>query len=203
MLAMCPGRTAGLIGIRRCCCRLKACTVMKKVWRAACRRERESLTSLAAASERPCAWLPAEEVMTPRASCSGDRLAILLKAPRSLNENTCAGNKDTLFASSYPSKIISLSEGAPRRRLAGFGCRQTDHSGQCSHITVTEHALLHGFPLYNAYKDGLCMTAHRRQTERLPVVGPPFSGTTCCSTKATSQLPAPREFRSAQSFAPQ
>ena len=42
-----------------------------------------------AASATPCAWLPAEEQMTPRASCSADSEAILLYAPRSLNENTC------------------------------------------------------------------------------------------------------------------
>ena len=41
-----------------------------------------------AASATPCAWLPADEQMTPAVSCSGVRLAILLKAPRNLNEKT-------------------------------------------------------------------------------------------------------------------
>src|SRR3954464_15481245 len=36
----------------------------------------------------PCAWLPAEAAMTPRASAAGERRDILLYAPRSLNENT-------------------------------------------------------------------------------------------------------------------
>ncbi len=47
------------------------------------------LTRCDAASATPCAWLPAEEQMTPRRSCSADSDAILLYAPRSLNENTC------------------------------------------------------------------------------------------------------------------
>ncbi len=41
-----------------------------------------------AARATPCAWLPALAHVTPRASRAGDRLAILLYAPRSLNENT-------------------------------------------------------------------------------------------------------------------
>ena len=49
----------------------------------------QGLTSREAARETPCAWLPAEEVITPRSLCSGVRLAILLYAPRSLKEKTC------------------------------------------------------------------------------------------------------------------
>jgi hypothetical protein len=41
-----------------------------------------------AASATPCAWLPAEAQMTPRASAAGGRCAILLYAPRSLKLNT-------------------------------------------------------------------------------------------------------------------
>ena len=36
----------------------------------------------------PCAWLPAEAVITPRARASAGMCAILLYAPRSLNEKT-------------------------------------------------------------------------------------------------------------------
>ena len=45
-------------------------------------------SSFCAASATPCAWLPAEAAMTPRARSAGDRCAILLYAPRSLKENT-------------------------------------------------------------------------------------------------------------------
>src|SRR5690349_7722067 len=41
-----------------------------------------------AASATPCAWFPALAQITPRARRSGERCAILLYAPRSLNENT-------------------------------------------------------------------------------------------------------------------
>ena len=41
-----------------------------------------------AASATPCAWLPADAAITPRARSAADRCAILLYAPRSLNENT-------------------------------------------------------------------------------------------------------------------
>ncbi len=44
--------------------------------------------SFCAASATPCAWLPADAAMTPRARAAGERCAILLYAPRSLNENT-------------------------------------------------------------------------------------------------------------------
>ena len=39
-----------------------------------------------AASATPCAWLPAEDAMTPQARSSGVRLAILIYAPRTLKE---------------------------------------------------------------------------------------------------------------------
>jgi hypothetical protein len=39
-----------------------------------------------AASATPCAWLPAEEAITPRVREAGLRRAILLYAPRHLNE---------------------------------------------------------------------------------------------------------------------
>ncbi|KGS48428.1 hypothetical protein X992_6295 [Burkholderia pseudomallei MSHR5492] len=42
----------------------------------------------AAENATPCAWLPADAVITPRASASAGMCAILLYAPRSLNENT-------------------------------------------------------------------------------------------------------------------
>ena len=41
-----------------------------------------------AASATPCAWLPAEAQITPRWAMVSERCAILLYAPRSLNENT-------------------------------------------------------------------------------------------------------------------
>jgi hypothetical protein len=44
--------------------------------------------SFCAASATPCAWLPALAQITPRASSAGLRCAILLYAPRSLNEKT-------------------------------------------------------------------------------------------------------------------
>ncbi len=44
--------------------------------------------SFCAASATPCAWLPAEAAITPRSRAAGDSCAILLYAPRSLNENT-------------------------------------------------------------------------------------------------------------------
>ena len=44
--------------------------------------------SFCAASATPWAWLPALAQITPRASCSGVRWAILLYAPRSLKEKT-------------------------------------------------------------------------------------------------------------------
>ncbi len=44
--------------------------------------------SFCAASATPCAWLPADEQITPRLSSSRVRPDILLYAPRSLNENT-------------------------------------------------------------------------------------------------------------------
>ncbi len=54
-----------------------------------------------AASATPCAWLPAEAQMTPRCALMADNCAILLYAPRILNENTgCRSsrlNKTRLF----------------------------------------------------------------------------------------------------------
>ncbi|MCY1304136.1 hypothetical protein D9M70_538810 [compost metagenome] len=44
--------------------------------------------SRAADSATPWAWLPADAATTPRRSSSADSEAILLYAPRSLNENT-------------------------------------------------------------------------------------------------------------------
>ena len=44
-----------------------------------------------AARETPCAWLPADEQMTPRARCSASSCAMRLYAPRSLKENTACG----------------------------------------------------------------------------------------------------------------
>jgi hypothetical protein len=44
--------------------------------------------SRCAASATPCAWLPAEAAITPRARSAAERWAILLYAPRSLNEKT-------------------------------------------------------------------------------------------------------------------
>ena len=41
-----------------------------------------------AASATPCAWLPADAAMTPRPRSAAESWAILLYAPRSLNENT-------------------------------------------------------------------------------------------------------------------
>lgn len=53
-----------------------------------------SRTSLAADMATPCAWLPAEEQMTPRLSCSGVRRAMRLKAPRILKLCTgCASSR--------------------------------------------------------------------------------------------------------------
>lgn len=45
-------------------------------------------TSVRAASATPCAWLPAEEQITPASSCSLLSCAILLYAPRSLKDLT-------------------------------------------------------------------------------------------------------------------
>ena len=44
--------------------------------------------SFAAASATPCAWFPAEAVITPRFSAARGRRHILLYAPRSLKEKT-------------------------------------------------------------------------------------------------------------------
>lgn len=44
--------------------------------------------SVWAASATPCAWFPADAAMTPDASVSADARAIMLYAPRSLNEKT-------------------------------------------------------------------------------------------------------------------
>ena len=41
-----------------------------------------------AARATPCAWLPAEAATTPRSASAGASRAILLYAPRTLNENT-------------------------------------------------------------------------------------------------------------------
>jgi hypothetical protein len=51
--------------------------------------DRCSLTRCLAASATPCAWLPAEEQITPLARCSSVKSAILLYAPRSLKDFTC------------------------------------------------------------------------------------------------------------------
>ena len=58
--------------------------------------QRRLLTRWLAAKATPCAWLPADEVMTPRASSSGVSCAILLKAPRSLKENTCTSVRNVV-----------------------------------------------------------------------------------------------------------
>ena len=44
--------------------------------------------SLWAERATPWAWFPAEEQMTPLSNCSGESFAIILYAPRNLNENT-------------------------------------------------------------------------------------------------------------------
>lgn len=44
--------------------------------------------SLWAANDTPWAWLPADEQITPLASCSCESFAIMLYAPLSLNEKT-------------------------------------------------------------------------------------------------------------------
>ena len=44
------------------------------------------MPSLVAERATPCAWLPAEQAITPFAASSGESLRILLKAPRILNE---------------------------------------------------------------------------------------------------------------------
>ena len=51
--------------------------------------------SFCADNATPCAWLPALAVITPFFSNSGGSLAILLYAPRILNENT--GCKSSRF----------------------------------------------------------------------------------------------------------
>jgi hypothetical protein len=58
--------------------------------------------SVWAASATPCAWLPADAAITPRARSAAVRFAILLYAPRSLKEKTLCWSsrfKRTLFPS--------------------------------------------------------------------------------------------------------
>lgn len=61
-----------------------------------------------AASATPCAWFPADEQMTPLASSDFGILAILLNAPRSLNEKT--GCKSSRFSQIlFPVSVLSSS----------------------------------------------------------------------------------------------
>src|SRR5678816_981810 len=59
-----------------------------------------------AASATPCAWLPAEAQITPRRAMVSDRCAILLYAPRTLNENTgCRSSR--LNSTALPRRRLS------------------------------------------------------------------------------------------------
>ncbi len=72
---------------------------------------------LRAASATPCAWLPAEAQITPRARPSSDRCAILLYAPRSLNENTgCRSSR--LSSTRLPSRRDSRGAGSSGDSIA-------------------------------------------------------------------------------------
>jgi hypothetical protein len=59
-----------------------------------------------AANATPCAWLPAEAAMTPRALSASLKPEILLYAPRNLNEKTgCRSSR--LISTRFPMRAES------------------------------------------------------------------------------------------------
>ena len=72
--------------------------------------------SRCAASATPCAWLPADAAITPCARSAAVRCAILLYAPRSLNENTSAGPRASAARGCQAGATTSARARAATRR---------------------------------------------------------------------------------------